>query len=347
MRGAFSRFTFDPRKRYSAVLMQQGRVQLDADWNEQRQIDDHHDRAEGVDVIGRGGVPETGGGFHVDALPGVREDFMLSEGRLYAGGLLCELRAVPVPVSRIDAAGADLTLASLRLDDRPLAAGDWLRVSVPGDLTEPALSRVVTIDAEDRVVTVAPPATGFAGRRDAVARRVATYATQPLHPNAPGYTAVGGHVDLVYLDVWQRHVTALDDPEIREVALGGPDTTTRLQTVAQVRFAKDARTCAAIESLIPAESHARLTTLTVSPPPEEDLCLISPGGGYQGLENRLYRVEVHTGGNIDAASFKWSRDAGAVEYAVEEFPAAEADRVRLVSLGPTSSSACASSTGSR
>ncbi len=32
------RFTFDPLKRYSGVLMQQGRVQLDSDWNEEIDI---------------------------------------------------------------------------------------------------------------------------------------------------------------------------------------------------------------------------------------------------------------------------------------------------------------------
>ena len=29
-----SRFTFDPRKDYAGVVMEQGRVQTDADWNE-------------------------------------------------------------------------------------------------------------------------------------------------------------------------------------------------------------------------------------------------------------------------------------------------------------------------
>ena len=38
MKGDFSRITFDPKKHYSRVLMQQGRVQLDADWNEQAAI---------------------------------------------------------------------------------------------------------------------------------------------------------------------------------------------------------------------------------------------------------------------------------------------------------------------
>ena len=40
---------------------------------------------------------------------------------------------------------------------------------------------------------------------------------------------------LAYLDVWGRHVTALDDPRLREVALGGPDTDTRLKRVWQVK----------------------------------------------------------------------------------------------------------------
>ena len=34
-RGDFTRDTFNPLKHFSRVLMQQGRVQLDADWNEQ------------------------------------------------------------------------------------------------------------------------------------------------------------------------------------------------------------------------------------------------------------------------------------------------------------------------
>ena len=35
MTADLSRDTFDPRKRHAGVVMQQGRVQLDADWNEE------------------------------------------------------------------------------------------------------------------------------------------------------------------------------------------------------------------------------------------------------------------------------------------------------------------------
>ena len=65
MKGDFSRNTFNPRKHYSQVLMQQGRVQVDADFNEQGAI--HQDRVEteARDVIGPCGVPETVGGFEI------------------------------------------------------------------------------------------------------------------------------------------------------------------------------------------------------------------------------------------------------------------------------------------
>ena len=52
MKGDFTRSTFKPEKHYSGVRMQQGRVQLDADWNEQIDITAHRTEAEAVDVIG-------------------------------------------------------------------------------------------------------------------------------------------------------------------------------------------------------------------------------------------------------------------------------------------------------
>ena len=45
MKGDFSRRTFDEKKHYRRVLMQQGRVQLDSDWNEQIDINLHYFRS--------------------------------------------------------------------------------------------------------------------------------------------------------------------------------------------------------------------------------------------------------------------------------------------------------------
>jgi hypothetical protein len=58
MKADFSRDTFNPLKHFSRVLMQQGRVQLDADWNEQTPaILLHYLRSLGADLIGPHGGP--------------------------------------------------------------------------------------------------------------------------------------------------------------------------------------------------------------------------------------------------------------------------------------------------
>ena len=43
MKGDFTRVTFRSRNHYRGVLQQQGRVQLDADWNEQVDLQAHID----------------------------------------------------------------------------------------------------------------------------------------------------------------------------------------------------------------------------------------------------------------------------------------------------------------
>ena len=57
MKGDFTRDTFYPANHFCRVLMQQGRVQLDADWNEQTAILLHYLRSLGADLIGPHGGP--------------------------------------------------------------------------------------------------------------------------------------------------------------------------------------------------------------------------------------------------------------------------------------------------
>ena len=57
MQGDFTRFTFDPRKGYTKVLKQQGRVDVDADGNEQAFLVDQLDRTARMDLAGA--VPEA------------------------------------------------------------------------------------------------------------------------------------------------------------------------------------------------------------------------------------------------------------------------------------------------
>ena len=63
----------------------------------------------------------------------------------------------------------------------------------------------------------------------------------------------------------------------------------------------------------------------------EDPCLLPPGGGYTGVENQLYRVEIHDGGPLGLATFTWSRDNATVATQVLAIPAL--DRLVVDSTG--------------
>jgi hypothetical protein len=63
MSGDFSRFTFEPNKHYSKVLMQQGRVILDADWNEMQSIISQHNQLLTNDLVGEAAYPADNPAF--------------------------------------------------------------------------------------------------------------------------------------------------------------------------------------------------------------------------------------------------------------------------------------------
>src|SRR5204862_1795654 len=75
------------------VLMQQGRVQVDADWNEQTAILLHYLQTLAVDLIGPFGGPEGALGFEIKFVPasgGDAANLEIGKGRYYVDGLLCE-----------------------------------------------------------------------------------------------------------------------------------------------------------------------------------------------------------------------------------------------------------------
>jgi hypothetical protein len=129
-------------------------------------------------------------------------------------------------------------------------------------------------------------------------------------PRIPVPTSGSDVLGVVYLEVWQRLITHLEDDTLREVALGGPDTATRLRTVAQVRVAivpssvpaADV-TCETAGQFLPGAGRGTLTTLQ---PPDSvlgDLCRLPDPALFTGRENHLYRVEIHDGGDVtDSAS---------------------------------------------
>ena len=87
MKGDFSRITFEPTKNFTAVLMQQGRVQLDADWNEQAAITLWQIRSLGRAIVGPHGGPD-------DAFLVVASDnkhLKATKGTYFVDGIACTI----------------------------------------------------------------------------------------------------------------------------------------------------------------------------------------------------------------------------------------------------------------
>jgi hypothetical protein len=266
MKGDFTRSTFVPDKHYCGVRMQQGRVQLDADWNEQHDIWAHRIEVGTNDVIGRAGAPWHESGLHVMTVASGNNNQLYPAEQSLPGN-------TPNPFPALQGKG-----------DFFVSAG---RYYVDGILCENA--------------------------------QLCTYATQPALGLVPPPAPPAAGTYLIYLHVFLRHVTALDDADIREVALGGPDSATRLKTIWQVRW-QSAPANSTCLSAIPIDGDVvdpgKLQARAQPDQASDDPCVVAAGAGYQRLQNQLYRVEIHDGGAVGGtATFKWSRDNGCVESA--------------------------------
>jgi hypothetical protein len=157
----------------------------------------------------------------------------------------------------------------------------------------------------------------------------ATYLSQPFEPAEKKIDVSC----LVYLDTWEEYVNAVDDEEIREKGLGGPDTAGRSKIVWRVLTLPfsgslfddkvDAEPASIVKSWKKFVDHFQppnrgwlSVRLTPGETVETGPCIVSPSSRYRGAENQLYRVEIHNGGTSDTATFKWSRENGSVVFAI-------------------------------
>jgi hypothetical protein len=297
MKGDFARVTFDPARHYSQVFQQQGRVLLEADWNEQAAIQLDLLRALARDLVGSCWAADTG--FSITTQPHPA-DWQLSAGHFYVDGILC-----------------------VNEDACTLATQPYAPLPDPDVLDD-------------------PPAE-FA----------------------------------LYLDVWERHLSALEAPGLNDIALDGIETASRAQVIWQVclldtdaahvgvslddtRAAVNLRLQSASTDADKAMLKQQLADLdklrdslggqTAGKDPcvslglvfgaratyawprlraqlgpveaDNDPCVIAADARYRGCENQLYRIEVHQGGlagtagAAGGASFKWSRENGSVLFPV-------------------------------
>jgi hypothetical protein len=279
-KGDFSRIRFDPAKQYTAVVKQQGRVDLDSDDFEQHAIDQKLRQNINTDVIGQYGGPASDAGFQISITNSPRYGYVISisPGRYYVQGILVENQ------------------------------------------------ELVSYEGQPYLIESADAASALLAQLQA------------------GKISSFGLV----LQVWQRLVTALDDPSLLEPALGHADTTVRLQTVWQViaipppssgdgtqgPISQLPPVCQALYSAPQGAStlaHTGTMSASLAQPGSECGCQPIAAGGYQGLENQLYRVEIHRGGPLSSATFKWSRENASVVVAVN---AVNGAIVTVASLGP-------------
>ena len=178
-----ARVTYDPKQQYRSVVMQQGRVTLEADWNEPAQIASESLRKETLDIVGPCGTPDDG--YKVVLTPTPTNppfDFYIKSGTMYVGGLRVYL--------------FDPVQYSNQPDWRD-NAGDPAWVDLSSFRGSPA----------------------------------------PLE-------------EFVYLYLREQEISAVEDPDLKDVALGGPDTTQRTRVLQRfVRLACQGNSCTSAQAV--------------------------------------------------------------------------------------------------
>ncbi|GEM_PF-1394620 len=263
-----SRAIFNPRKHYTAVHQQQGRVVTDFDVNDAAMIAHGERQRARVDIIGGYGSPDSG--YRVDnaRIVNGRVEFDLLAGTLYIGGV------------------------RLELEDKETfqTQSDWLQVAIPN---------------------------------------------APL--NQPNRR------DLVVLEVYEAPVTAVEDGELLDPALGGADTAVRIRRFARVgvipnvnavdcdgawevidKFLDEisgGKIAADCQRIVDTRLKVTYTTDGV----DDDLCDPPRAGGYLGAENQAIRVQL-----VDNGTFTWGFNNATPAYRVS----LSADRTKVTLITP-------------
>lgn len=306
MKGDFARVSFDPALHYSQVFQQQGRVLLEADWNEQGQIQLQLLRTLVRDLVGP--CWAAGSGFAITASttnadgsnkPLPLTDWQLAPGHFYVDGILCVNEAACTLAQQPNAPTPDYGVADGKsgFENPPKGYALWLDVW------------------ERHLCAVEAPG-------------IADVALDGVD------TATRAQV------VWQLRV--LDQPRAQQqlddittalktrqqAANNSADAATIKQQLAELATLRksldgggqaNASPCETVRQLLDARATYALPRLRAELGPHEaddDPCVIAADARYRGMENQLYRVEIHQGGPAGAASFKWSRENGSVVFAV-------------------------------
>ncbi len=261
------------RQHYKGVVMQQGRVILDRDFNALQETVEARTDADALDFVGPFGTPDNG--FAID---------MITPGSP-------PLWVPPPPLSPPGAHNRDFAISP-----GTMYLGGQRAVFSPADYGKSGISY--------------------------------SYFDQPdwIQPDQPKPDAVQ---EFVYLHLLEQEVSAVEDPDLRDVALGGPDTTQRKRLLKRVKRLKvDSGDCATAfgqaQNLWQQKNFAfdpktmRLlpqASLKVSfstQTSQADPCDPVSQGGYLQPDNQLIRVQIKDSGGTP--KLLWAYDNASFLY---------------------------------
>jgi hypothetical protein len=329
MKADLTRDTFHPLKHYTRVLTQQGRVQLDADMNEQAAILLRYLHTLAADLIGPAGGPQGNVGFAISQIKPTPKslDFQIGFGNYYVNGLLCQADFTPIAIFPTNTANVFQVMNWS--SDFELATIPYFEIfdDTMASTFTPVLVQIANPNQASGQITISNLPATFSSIANPKLRRIITYLHQPdfvfsTTSGALSPPPLPDGFSQIYLDVWERAITYAEDDSIREVALGGPDTAARTKLVWQVKWTQlkggERPPCG---TPLPVPSRGWLQAMAKQSSQSTNPCIINPNASYTGPENQLYRVEINRGGTAgsdpgSSATFKWSRENGSVIYPI-------------------------------
>ena len=257
-----ARISYNPGQLYRSVVMQQGRVTLEADWNEAQTIASEQVRREALDYVGPTGTWRGDNGYAISLIP-KSFDFTINSGSMYVGGERAYL-----PETENYSAQPET---------------DWMDFAQDPDWVTP-------------------------------------------YGENPGFN------EYVYLYLREQEVSAVEDSDLKDIALGGPDTAQRTRLIQHiVRHQTSGTDCPSAMADVQANwwtpsgyqldqtdmrvnSFGQLqvgfvNTVTSSP------CSPTAQGGYLGADNQLIRVQISSADPANP-SFVWGYDDASFLYEV-------------------------------
>lgn len=403
-----ARVTYDPKQQYRSVVMQQGRVTLEADWNEASQLFSEELRREALDFVGPSGTPDNGylvvpSGTTVAATYN-QVQFVITTGSddlrsdSSATATLLDQNGAAIQVITLknqNQAGwsnnstqtiifslspalspADIDQVTIALGSTAsgvLSADNWNVQSVTITLSNNGFSPVQLISQSgnplarltqsqptftlhpphisilDKFDFTVQPGTMYVGGIRAELLQPVQYSNQPdwqdYGPEDPDWLDLpnlegspSATDEFVYLWLREQEVSAVEDPDLKDVALGGPDTAQRTRLLQRFVRLASGSTCASglaaaqgkwqSEGLYFDSRTMRLksrSTLQVSfsnQAQDTGPCEPQAQGGYLDPDNQLIRVQIS---GIDAATgnpkFLWGIDDASFLYRINVDPA--------------------------